>query len=93
MFVRQNTPHPKELKAKAHKLFGSKGKWNSSDESERSQLEPVQESRTPEKSETIENKFVEAVVAPSNEQDIAVSSNTDETEEDEDEVGFCGVHF
>lgn len=21
-FVRQNTPHPKELKAKAHKLFG-----------------------------------------------------------------------
>jgi hypothetical protein len=24
-FVRQNTPHPKELKAKAHKLFG-KGK-------------------------------------------------------------------
>lgn len=24
-FVRQNTPHPKELKAKAHKLF-SKGK-------------------------------------------------------------------
>jgi hypothetical protein len=24
-FVRQNTPHPKELRAKAHKLFG-KGK-------------------------------------------------------------------
>ena len=23
-FVRQKTPHPKELKAKAHKLFGSK---------------------------------------------------------------------
>ena len=22
-FVRQKTPHPKELKAKAHKLFGS----------------------------------------------------------------------
>lgn len=27
-FVRQNTPHPKELKAKAHKLF-SKGKNDS----------------------------------------------------------------
>lgn len=26
LFVRQNTPHPKELKAKAHKLFGGKGK-------------------------------------------------------------------
>ena len=24
--MRQNTPHPKELKAKAHKLFGGKGK-------------------------------------------------------------------
>jgi hypothetical protein len=23
-FVRQKTPHPKELKAKAHKLFGNK---------------------------------------------------------------------
>ncbi|KAK6629848.1 hypothetical protein RUM43_003668 [Polyplax serrata] len=26
LFVRQNTPHPKELKAKAQKLFGGKGK-------------------------------------------------------------------
>lgn len=25
-FVRQNTPHPRELKAKAHKLFGKGGK-------------------------------------------------------------------
>lgn len=30
-FVRQNTPHPKELKAKAHKLFG-KTKGNESKE-------------------------------------------------------------
>ena len=29
MFVRQKTPHPKELKAKAHKLFGSPQKNNS----------------------------------------------------------------
>ena len=29
-FVRQKTPHPKELKAKAHKLFGSRDRSNAS---------------------------------------------------------------
>lgn len=39
-FVRQNTPHPKELKAKAHKLF-SKGKNDSRSGSTDEQV-PVQ---------------------------------------------------
>ena len=30
-FVRQKTPHPKELKAKAHKLFGGGGKKDDPD--------------------------------------------------------------
>lgn len=38
LFVRQNTPHPKELKAKAHKLF-SKDKKGEDD----SNLHPLSE--------------------------------------------------
>lgn len=33
-FVRQNTPHPKELKAKAHKLFAKGSKQSSMEESD-----------------------------------------------------------
>lgn len=44
-FVRQNTPHPKELKAKAHKLF-SKGGQNSS--LEESDLQQQQQSKLEE---------------------------------------------
>lgn len=33
-FVRQNTPHPKELKAKAHKLFAKGSKQGSMEDSD-----------------------------------------------------------
>ncbi|XP_018334001.1 protein lap4 isoform X2 [Agrilus planipennis] len=44
-FVRQNTPHPKELKAKAHKLF-ARGQ-NSLEESSDIQSEPIVEAANP----------------------------------------------
>ncbi len=47
-FVRQKTPHPKELKAKAHKLFGASGRPGGKPDDEAATSPEAQEAGAPE---------------------------------------------
>ncbi|KAE8739367.1 hypothetical protein FOCC_FOCC015138 [Frankliniella occidentalis] len=84
-FVRQNTPHPRELKAKAHKLFGKGGK--SPDTKEVDDVDP-QPAEAPVHKE--ESKEDEAISDHSNHSDEvprgnAVNSQDGEPEEESED--------
>lgn len=79
-FVRQNTPHPKELKAKAHKLF-AKGQSSLEDSNEQSS-EPVVEAvnqvlATPEREHNNDDAFDAAPVGNGAEESSEPSADDD----------------
>lgn len=98
-FVRQKTPHPKELKAKAHKLFGNKKPIDDSRHDNGEQNGEMQDNNEPEAAMT--SGLVAAAVsagpqraffadtepviheAPSN---FAVTTNDQDDEDDDEEV-------
>lgn len=98
-FVRQNTPHPKELKAKAHKLF-SKGGPNSSLEESDLQQQQQQHQQPIQEHPSQHQDQLHAVVAeavnrnvrePSPQQGIG-NGQQEETSEDDD-TDYVSVCF
>lgn len=86
-FVRQNTPHPRELKAKAHKLF-ARGQTSLEDSSE-------QQSHSESVAEAINTNLVESQAEPKQDQlKVIGNSWTGEensepsAEDDTDDVSF-----
>lgn len=95
-FVRQNTPHPKELKAKAHKLFAKGGQNSSLEDSDLQQQQPQEQQSHPSQqeeqplpvvAEAINRNVREPLVDSVNiqqEHDQAIGNGQEETSEDDD---------
>lgn len=96
--MRQNTPHPKELKAKAHKLFAKGGQNSSLEDSELLQqqqqeqqehhLSQQQEQPPPVVAEAINRNVRDPVVESRQQQpesvEQAIGNGQEETSEDDD---------
>lgn len=90
--MRQNTPHPKELKAKAHKLFSKGGQNSSLEESDLQQQSKLEQQEHPSQqhqekpppvvAEAVNRHVRESVVDAA--QTEGIGNGQGETSEDDD---------
>lgn len=99
--MRQNTPHPKELKAKAHKLFSKGGPNSSLEESDiqqQSKLEQehqYQEKLPPVVAEAVNRNVRESFVdstSPAQNVNEGIGNGQEEASEDDD-ADYVSVSF